>query len=469
MAKTSVDIPQLKFNKMSTAKYEELKLAGQLNDNEFYITPDGGTIPEVNETTNDFVLSNNGTDLNWVQETEYTKNRIDSKLDDNIRTNCLTKIPQDIKLELSEGVLILKSGSKIYVPNGLQEDGINKKFNEIIVGEDIQLVTSAPDSHRMFFLQIDINNSITGQWNFGDGQKVDSGDEPEISLYGVWYDISNNIIKISTDGSSWNTDVKLSLPICIAVSDSSNNFVSFDQVFNGFGYLGNTWYVLPGVNVLIPNGFDSNKNYNNVNLTIPDVRIYTSTIDKSGYLVIQETNVVSDIIKDIQTREEAKEDGYYYIISENKHYYYFNNMWNPILRANVGKITYNETGGVISFNPQNVFQAVSKNDTNWVSSQCKPSNRYIDIPLEASATTYISPDNGYVSLRKIAPSVGQFVQVFAVDDNGKYLTGSSTVSPTAPNTLFACTPVRKGGKFSVSYSASGETVDFIFVYDEGAK
>ena len=176
-----------------------------------------------------------------------------------------------------------------------------------------------------------------------------------------------------------------------------------------------------------------------------------------------------DIIKDIQTREEAKEDGHYYIINENKHYYYFNNMWNPILRANVGKITYNETGGVISFNPQNVFQAVSKNDTNWVSSQCKPSNRYIDIPLEASATTYISPDNGYVSLRKIAPSVGQFVQVFAVDDNGKYLTGSSTLSPTAPNTLFACTPVRKGGKFSVSYSASGETVDFIFVYDEGAK
>lgn len=366
MAKTSVDIPQLKFNKMSTAKYEELKLAGQLNNNEFYITPDGGTIPEVNETTNDFVLSNNGTDLNWVQETEYTKNRIDSKLNDNVRTNCLTKIPQDIKLELTEGVLILKSGSKIYVPNGLQEDGINKKFNEIIVGEDIQLVTSAPDSHRMFFLQIDINNSITGQWNFGDGQKVDSGDEPEISLYGVWYDISNNIIKISTDGSSWNTDVKLSLPICIAVSDSSNNFVSFDQVFNGFGYLGNTWYVLPGVNVLIPNGFDNNKNYNNINLTITDVRIYTSTVDKSGYLVIQETNVVSDIIKDIQTREEAKENGYYYIINENKHYYYFNNMWNPILRANVGKITYNETGGVISFNPKNVFQAVDRNEADYV-------------------------------------------------------------------------------------------------------
>ena len=61
MAQTSVDIPQLKFNKMSTAKYNELKEAGQLVENEFYITPDGGTIPEVNTNTNQQVLSNDGT------------------------------------------------------------------------------------------------------------------------------------------------------------------------------------------------------------------------------------------------------------------------------------------------------------------------------------------------------------------------------------------------------------------------
>lgn len=37
---TNTDIAQLKFNKMSSAKYEELKEAGQLVDTEFYITPD---------------------------------------------------------------------------------------------------------------------------------------------------------------------------------------------------------------------------------------------------------------------------------------------------------------------------------------------------------------------------------------------------------------------------------------------
>ena len=34
-------------------------------------------------------------------------------------TNCITKIPQDIKLELVDGTLTLKAGSKIYDGNNL--------------------------------------------------------------------------------------------------------------------------------------------------------------------------------------------------------------------------------------------------------------------------------------------------------------------------------------------------------------
>ena len=38
-------------------------------------------------------------------------------------TNCITEIPQDIKLELKDGVLTLKAGSKVYVPNGFEANG----------------------------------------------------------------------------------------------------------------------------------------------------------------------------------------------------------------------------------------------------------------------------------------------------------------------------------------------------------
>ena len=461
MAKTSVDIPQLKFNKMSTAKYEELKSAGQLNNNEFYITPDGGTIPEVNEITNDFVLSNNGTDLNWVQETEYTKNRIDSKLNDNVRTNCLTKIPQDIKLELIDGTLTLKAGSKVYIPNGFEEDGTTPKFDEIII--DVDKIRTKDSS------LYDINNTLffyTQSIDFIDffpTVRIYSGDtEPDVESYDLWYDITENLIKTNIE-KVWTTR-NTSLPFCIGNTNITNGIININQIFNGFGYIGNTWYVLPGVNVLIPNGFDSNKNYNNINLTIPDVRIYTSTIDKSGYLVIQETNVVSDIIKDIQTREEAKEDGHYYIINENKHYYYFNNMWIPALRANVGKITYNETGGVISFNPQNVFQAVSKNDTNWVSTQCKPSNRYVDLTLQASGTSYTAPANGIVYINKIG-NANQFINLINVTKDF----GVNNVTSASTFGLLCLLPVSKGDVFRIDYNLNGNTDIFRFIYDEGAK
>lgn len=36
----------------------------------------------------------------------------------NYTTNRILEIPQDIKLELNNGTLTLKAGSKVYVPNG---------------------------------------------------------------------------------------------------------------------------------------------------------------------------------------------------------------------------------------------------------------------------------------------------------------------------------------------------------------
>ena len=84
---------------MSSAKYEELKEAGQLVENEFYITPDGGAIPEFNTETSQQILSNDGTNLIWREE----------QIGYNQVTNCITEIPQDIKVELnSDNTITLK-------------------------------------------------------------------------------------------------------------------------------------------------------------------------------------------------------------------------------------------------------------------------------------------------------------------------------------------------------------------------
>ncbi|MBO7733689.1 MAG: hypothetical protein J6S67_14085, partial [Methanobrevibacter sp.] len=48
-------------------------------------------------------------------------------------SNCITEIPQDVKLELNNGTLTLKAGSKVYVPNGA---GV---FNEVVIASDINI------------------------------------------------------------------------------------------------------------------------------------------------------------------------------------------------------------------------------------------------------------------------------------------------------------------------------------------
>lgn len=82
MAITSTDLTKIIFNKMSRKKYEELKAAGQLADNEFYITPD-----EVDATPTEG--SENGVTSGGVYDAlalkadksdTYTKQEVDDKI-----------------------------------------------------------------------------------------------------------------------------------------------------------------------------------------------------------------------------------------------------------------------------------------------------------------------------------------------------------------------------------------------------
>lgn len=333
MAKTSVDIPQLKFNKMSTAKYEELKLAGQLNNNEFYITPDGGTIPEVNETTNDFVLSNNGTDLNWVQETEYTKNRIDSKLDDNIRTNCLTKIPQDIKLELNNGTLTLKAGSKMYKGDG-----------SIVNIDSDKTTTGANTTKAIAFYDIE---SDLFSWRHAE-ECFSQDSAPNNTQYMLWYDTANKIVKATADtGATWS---ECALPICEFTADSTQ-ITSIDQIFNGIGYIGNTIFVLPGVEGLIPNGRNDDGSLNNTKCTTTSVLTIVAPDKRNAYIVANGTDVAIPMLSEFTYNQSSNKNLFTVLPSEY---------------CIIGTCDSDSTGRVTSFNPKNVFQAVDRNEADYV-------------------------------------------------------------------------------------------------------
>ena len=99
---------------------------------------------------------------------------------------------------------------------------------------------------------------------------------------------------------------------------------------------------------------------------------------------------------------------------------------------------------------------------SYVSGLGMPSNKYIDLTLGASGSTYTAPANGYFCLAKTV-GVGQYIAMYG--------TGGQRVI-TAPGVLIEATgtlPVKKDDTIQISYTGTGAVTVFRFIYAEGSK
>ena len=433
MAQTSIDIPQLKFNKMSTAKYNELKEAGQLVENEFYITPDGGTIPEVNTDTNQQVLSNDGTNLSWRNE-QVGYNQI---------TNCITEIPQDIKLEINNGTITLKAGSKVYNGNGVLKTTTT----------DISSVNANYDGQVLIALSKDFDVLLTG---FVPGESV-SELPTSTASFKIYYNTTDKKCYLdTTDG--WQ---ECSLPIALGTSTVSS-WVSIDQVFNGFGFVGSTIFALPGVKGLSPNGNDSLTGIKKNNIiSIENILTYTCP------------NITANVILDLYANKIAinsqafdKPTTDLIFFDEINNYNYAgleisNDIWVGSARI--------ENGKIVLFNPKHPISLVDKNDSNWIAQQAMPSKKYINLELGISGTVYTAVANGYIQLVKQATAANQYLVAYdtnlpstTVDEN----TIAIKWSTSGVNDVLYF-PVRKGQQFIIGYTFGGQTIAFRLIFAQG--
>lgn len=100
-------------------------------------------------------------------------------------------------------------------------------------------------------------------------------------------------------------------------------------------------------------------------------------------------------------------------------------------------------------------------NSSLISGYGMPSNRYIDLTLGASGSTYIAPANGWVFIMKRASAVSQILFIGA---NGVC---SSQESYSTNMWMRVYIPIKKNEEFTVSYTAGGETREFFFIYAEG--
>ena len=338
-------------------------------------------------------------------------------------TNCITKIPQDIKLELNDGTLTLKAGSKVY-------DGAGNVIN---VNSDLS--TGYGVAVTGLFMVVPVN---TRQNFFIKPQYVTSGDTPPTipnNERQLWYDTTNKIVKMYVPNE---TDfVEVSLPVAIVTSSGTDSkFSSIDQVFNGFGYIGNTIFVLPGVEGLIPNGFVG-ENRNNTKFTTSSVLTSTRNNAYDDYDIILKQNEIANSLLT-------------YDFENNK---MLNYNGSVVAYAVVGKVSADSTGRITSFNPKTTFQAPD----------------YQDVPKLATDNTFTGTNTfkrGAVFIknvnidRDVNPSATQYSSWLIQDKNGKQICNfyvSQNTTGTVTASMIATGRDGVDARISVSRDVNGTT------------
>lgn len=185
-------------------------------------------------------------------------------LSDKNITNCITAIPQDIKLELVSGVLKLKAGSKVYKANGVA----------VTISGDLVAQQGGTNTGAFAFYRSD-NNTV---YTLIASQTFSGATAPANPVTTTtWLDTGAKDVKVY-DGTQWVGGV--SLPLC-TFDNQNGKVTAVGQIFNGFGYIGSTAFILPGVKGLAPYGRNEDGSLKNFEIQFTGVHTYSITWDCS--------------------------------------------------------------------------------------------------------------------------------------------------------------------------------------------
>ena len=379
-------------------------------------------------------------------------------------TNRILEIPQDIKLELNNGTLTLKAGSKVYVPNGFEQGGTTPKFDVVTTTRDFSTVYGTANTSTIL---LTMNASVTSMEEGSIGVMYSGATAPTVSgsNFALWYDTTNNLIKGHISDSTWGSGGH-SLPFAIVHRTINIGYDSIDQVFNGSGFIGTTAFVLPGVKLEYTLGRNSDGTYKNYTYTTPSV--YTTTISSTqtrpSYNCLQPTTGVPigtpwffEIRNTIPTNMTSGmavfclEDGYFYWSSNGTT---IQKLTYPIIPVSY---SYISSGKITKFTSYNV-NTVNSYSRPELSGIGMPSSNYINLTLGASNSTYTAPANGWVRLDMIYNTTDQYTRLA-----GKMISQDAR----ADGTQYAFIPVLKGDSFIVSYNGTLSNPIFRFYYAEG--
>lgn len=233
-----------------------------------------GAVSSINTTKDNAVstVKQTGTD-------EYNKilsTGIDSKLGENLITNCLKEIPQRIKYTLVDGVLTILKGSVCIVPYGTEDKTADLPKGATFINENFRVYntqyTEDSEGKGKFFVWAELvndRNFADTIWTAGtfivsmclnnsnklggrlQSSQHASGDGSNIGMHDLYYNTTQNNVKIYYNNAVEESDCSLPMFICTV---DTTGITSIDQVFNGMGVIGSTIWIDKGVKGLAANG-----------------------------------------------------------------------------------------------------------------------------------------------------------------------------------------------------------------------
>ena len=261
-------------------------------------------------------------------------------------SNCILSAPNNIKLELSDGILTLKAGSKVYVPNG------SETFEEVTIESDLSAGSGEgwstdPYLFAYNYTQKKINQALL--------YKSVSGDSPEATSNSFVYNTSTNKINRCESDSSLSTDL-YSFPFAIVLNPTGNEYETIDKTFNGFGYIGSSIFALPGTIIAIPNGFNDDTTRKNIEWEVDKLYVRTLTESRNAPMAMSTTGIG---INDTYFYDSDKNLVGYYVLEEKRYY---------TDRIIIGDITSDSTGKITDIYFKKPLSFIDSNDQDLMDS-----------------------------------------------------------------------------------------------------
>lgn len=409
-------------------------------------------------------------------------------------TNCLLEVPQRIKYTLENGTLTIKAGSVVIVPYGTEDKTADLPKGATFINENFK-VYDTQFSDGKFFVWAELVNDISNSYTVSDTQtriisiaiKTNeivgslvsvSSATPSASQYTIVYNLSTNLIGYTHENSTIYYGEHIpSLPIMLAVANGKTPYGSIYQVFNGMGYIDSTVWVDKGVKGLIPNGRNADGSLINLEYTRSKLSLETYTYAMTTYLQSNDTYIGEvETPRYHETETEPKSpDGWSVWYKPSENIAYFKNIsdssskWtHQYMQTCLAEIVRGDNGKITSFAPKLPFRALDYSDKTKITNWSFPSDKYIDLTLGASGTTYTAPADGYYRLTMKQSAAEQYAYLASYTTNDEPILSTTSKTATGKDSLSTWIAVHKGQKVKAVYNAPEKRV-FRFIYAEGSK